>query len=178
MFVGLIHRYILFVLWFSIILGIICALIVFRRRSSSQSSRLPKLPRRDFTLEELRHYKGDGPDSRILMAVNGKVFDVTNAGQQLYAKGAPYASYAGKDVSRALARFSADVSEIYCSYDDLSDLTQAEMNRLCEWELQFMERYDYVGRLLRPGEPHHVYDPMVDDLDLVYRGNQHTNQSG
>ncbi|KAF8562537.1 hypothetical protein P879_11932 [Paragonimus westermani] len=144
MLVDFIRKHIPVVFWFSIVFGIICAFIVFRRRSFPGSPRLPKLSKRDFTLEELRHYKGDGPDSRILMAVNGKVFDVTNAGRQLYAKGAPYASYAGKDVSRALARFSADVSEMYCSYDDLSDLTQAEMNRLSEWELQFMGTFDFT----------------------------------
>ena len=39
---------------------------------------LPKMKRRDFTLEQLRHYDGVR-DPRILMAVNGKVFDVTRA---------------------------------------------------------------------------------------------------
>jgi len=46
---------------------------------------LPKL-RKDFTVEELRQYDGNGPDGRILVAVNGKVFDVTK-GRRFYGPG-------------------------------------------------------------------------------------------
>jgi hypothetical protein len=46
---------------------------------------LPKL-RKDFTVEELRQYDGTGPDGRILVAVNGKVFDVTK-GRRFYGPG-------------------------------------------------------------------------------------------
>lgn len=47
---------------------------------------LPKLKKRDFTVEELLPYDGNGPEGRILVAVNGKVFDVT-AGKQYYGPG-------------------------------------------------------------------------------------------
>lgn len=46
---------------------------------------LPKMKRRDFTLAELRPYDGRS-DPRILMAVNGKVFDVTRA-RKFYGPG-------------------------------------------------------------------------------------------
>lgn len=46
---------------------------------------LPKL-RKDFTVEELKKYDGTGPDGRILVAVNGKVFDVTK-GKRFYGPG-------------------------------------------------------------------------------------------
>lgn len=41
----------------------------------------PQLPRirRDFTVAELKQYDGTQPDGRILVAVNGFVFDVTSA---------------------------------------------------------------------------------------------------
>lgn len=46
---------------------------------------LPKLKKRDFTLAELKPYDGlENP--RILMAVNGKVFDVTR-GKKFYGPG-------------------------------------------------------------------------------------------
>lgn len=46
---------------------------------------LPKLKKRDFTLEDLKQYDGvENP--RILMAVNGKVFDVTR-GKKFYGPG-------------------------------------------------------------------------------------------
>lgn len=46
---------------------------------------LPKL-RRDFTVAELREYDGNGPDGRVLVAVNGNVFDVTK-GKRFYGPG-------------------------------------------------------------------------------------------
>lgn len=47
--------------------------------------RLPKL-RRDFTLEELRSFDGNQTDGRILVAVNGNVYDVTK-GKRFYGPG-------------------------------------------------------------------------------------------
>lgn len=46
---------------------------------------LPKMKRRDFTLAQLRPYDGV-QDPRILMAINGKVFDVTRA-RKFYGPG-------------------------------------------------------------------------------------------
>lgn len=46
----------------------------------------PPLPKRDMTVEELRKYDGRQDDGRILMAVNGKVFDVTR-GKNFYGPG-------------------------------------------------------------------------------------------
>lgn len=46
---------------------------------------LPKLKKRDFTLEELKEYDGV-KNPRILMAVSGKVFDVTR-GKKFYGPG-------------------------------------------------------------------------------------------
>lgn len=46
---------------------------------------LPKLKKRDFTLAELKQYDGT-ENPRILMAVNGKVFDVTR-GKKFYGPG-------------------------------------------------------------------------------------------
>ena len=47
---------------------------------------LPPLKRRDWTVEELKPYDGRGPDGRILVAVNGKVFDMTK-GKRFYGPG-------------------------------------------------------------------------------------------
>ncbi|CAL8072214.1 unnamed protein product [Calicophoron daubneyi] len=154
----------------NIFLFIVCILLVyfiFRPSFHKRCAKLrylPKLSKRDFTLEELRQFNGYGPEERILIAVNGKVFDVSNSGQDLYGKSAPYAAFAGRDASRALACFKADVSCVNNGYDDLSDLSPAQMNTLREWELQFLDKYDYVGRLLKPGEPHRVYESSADLL--------------
>lgn len=47
---------------------------------------LPKLKKRDFTIEELKKYDGTGEDGRVLIAVNGKVFDATK-GKRFYGPG-------------------------------------------------------------------------------------------
>lgn len=59
---------------------------------------LPKMKRRDFTLEQLRPYDGVR-DPRILMAVNGKVFDVTRA-SKFYGPGKGRAAGLGSGLSR------------------------------------------------------------------------------
>lgn len=46
---------------------------------------LPKL-RRDFSVEELKQYDGTQPDGRVLVAVNGTVYDVTK-GKRFYGPG-------------------------------------------------------------------------------------------
>lgn len=49
--------------------------------------------------------------------------------------GGPYAAFGGRDASRGLATFS--VSANTDGYDDLSDLNNAEMESVREWEAQF-----------------------------------------
>lgn len=39
------------------------------------------------TLEQLKQFDGKGKDGKIYVAVNGKIYDVTGKGQNLYGKG-------------------------------------------------------------------------------------------
>ena len=64
---------------------------IFRGRKQDESStprepELPPLKKRDFTLEQMREFDGRGPEGRLLIAVNGKVFDVTR-GKRFYGPG-------------------------------------------------------------------------------------------
>ncbi|KAM7535532.1 hypothetical protein Aperf_G00000096139 [Anoplocephala perfoliata] len=166
--------------WMLICLAIICVLCVIAgavccfiraRRKKPISVKLPDMPKRDFTTQELTQFDGTGPDGRILIAVNGHVFDVTNNGREYYGKDGPYAIFAGRDASRSLTNFTTDMPQGTEEYDDLSDLTSDQMKNLKEWELQFRERYPLVGKLLSPSEPHHLYEsadnedsPQIDAL--------------
>lgn len=146
----------------------ICLLVVMvfiartiwnRKREQSVSEEmepiLEPMAKRDFTLSEIREFNGkDG--ARLLLAVNGKVFDVTKS-KSFYGAGGPYSCFAGQDASRGLATFSIDASSIKEEYDDLADLSPMQMDSMLEWEMQFMEKYDVVGKLLRPGEKHTNY---------------------
>ena len=70
--------------------GFLIYKIVSSRRTAEPSQpkepELPKLKKQDFTQEQLREYDGKGKDGRILIAVNGKVFDVTK-GKRFYGPG-------------------------------------------------------------------------------------------
>ncbi|XP_011183290.2 membrane-associated progesterone receptor component 1 [Zeugodacus cucurbitae] len=138
-----------------------------RDRSADGASQVPDLPkmRRDFTIQELRAYDGNGPDGRILIAVNGTVYDVTKA-KRFYGPGGPYASFAGRDASRNLATFNVEPNNKE-EYDDLSDLNAMEMDSVREWEMQFKEKYDLVGKLLRKGEQPTNYDDEEEDSNEV-----------
>lgn len=77
----------------NIFLVIVIAILVYKIfRSKTQEDipvqehkELPKI-RKDFTVEELKKYDGRGPDGRILVAVNGSVYDVTR-GSRFYGPG-------------------------------------------------------------------------------------------
>lgn len=138
---------------------------IIKKRFFREKIKPPALPkiRKDMTVSELKQYDGTQGDGRVLLAVNGWIFDVTERGKMFYGPGAPYAVFGGKDASRGLATFSVKSSEM--EHDDLSDLNSMEMESVKEWEAQFREKYDLVGRLLKPGEePTNYSDEESEDM--------------
>lgn len=102
---------------------------------------------RDFTLEELKEFNGEG-DSPVCIAVNGTVYDVTK-GKSFYGPGGPYAALAGHDGSRALATMSLDETAIKPEWDELDDLTPFQMDALNDWVMTFQTKYTEVGDLIK-----------------------------
>ena len=103
----------------------------------SQQKRLEKMPKRDFTLVDLKEFDGVKSNGRILIGILGRVFDVS-AAHQFYGPGGPYSVFAGRDASRALATFSVEPDQFKETYDDLSDLKPSQMDQVKEWEMQFL----------------------------------------
>ncbi|XP_064482274.1 membrane-associated progesterone receptor component 1-like [Ornithodoros turicata] len=155
----------------NLILASICCYLVYKifiskqqphRSAQKKEPELPPMKKRDMTLSEIRKFDGTGEDGRVLVAVNGKVFDVTK-GKNFYGPGGPYHAFAGHDASRGLATFSVETAKE--EYDDLSDLNPMQMESVREWEMQFTEKYHYVGRLLKPGEEPTDYSDEEDAQD-------------
>ncbi|XP_052866750.1 membrane-associated progesterone receptor component 1-like [Anopheles cruzii] len=149
------------------LVGVITFLLYKIMKSRQQPTALPEpepeLPRlrRDFTVAELKKYDGTQPDGRLLVAVNGTVYDVTK-GKRFYGPGARYSAFGGRDASRGLATFQVTGSN-EDEYDDLSDLNASEMEAVREWDVQFREKYIVVGRLLKPGEQPTNYSDEDED---------------
>mmetsp|Transcript_11847 Transcript_11847/g.35291 ORF Transcript_11847/g.35291 Transcript_11847/m.35291 type:complete len:190 (+) Transcript_11847:84-653(+) len=103
-------------------------------------------PRETWTEEDLKPYDGTDYDGPILLAADGTVFNVWK-GRHFYAPGGPYASMAGRDASRQLAKNRLDGSADY-EPDDGAPLNLAEQASLAAWAYSFREKYDDVGKLV------------------------------
>ncbi|KAI8642343.1 cytochrome b5-like heme/steroid binding domain-containing protein [Parasitella parasitica] len=104
---------------------------------------------KNYTPVDLLPYNGRN-NSRILMGVNGSVYDVTQ-GQNFYGPGGPYANFAGHDASRGLAKNSFDecmMVDPHGPIDRLEDLEADDWGSLREWEALFAGKYLLVGKLV------------------------------
>ncbi|ORY01152.1 putative sterol metabolism-related protein [Basidiobolus meristosporus CBS 931.73] len=102
-----------------------------------------------YTPKELAEFDGI-KSSRILMGVNGKVYDVTS-GKKFYGPDGPYGNFAGHDASRGLAKHSFDeemLTPLDQPIDTLSDLTEEEWGNLKGWDDTFSSKYLHVGTLV------------------------------
>ncbi|XP_033646327.1 membrane-associated progesterone receptor component 1-like [Asterias rubens] len=155
----------------------VCGFLVYkifagsrRKPDPPREPTLARMKKRDFTLQDLKQYDGLGEDKRVLVAVNGKVFDVTR-GKRFYGPGGPYGVFAGHDASRALATFSLEKDSFKDEYDDLADLDKESLDGVREWEMQFMEKYDFVGKLLKPGDEPTEYSDEESATDSEKKDN-------
>jgi membrane-associated progesterone receptor component len=64
-----------------------------------------------------------------------------------YGRGGPYAMFAGRDTSRALALLSFKPQDLN---GNLQGLDASELEILQDWEDKFMEKYVKVGLLACP----------------------------
>ncbi|CAF0769189.1 unnamed protein product [Didymodactylos carnosus] len=141
---------------------------------------LPKMKKCDMTLAELHKYDGKNSDGRVLTAIYGDIFDVSRR-IDLYGPGGSYCTFAGRDATRALAKMQLDASLFTEDYDNLENLTDNERSTARAWHDDFKDKYDIVGRVLRPGESPTVYTDEVDsaqmnDFKNFYSSKDHDNK--
>jgi len=93
----------------------------------------------------------DGKDGgRILLAINGTVFDVT-AGRNFYGPNGMYGNFAGRDASRGMAKQSFDLemlTPVDQPIDKLSDLKPDEIDNMKGWIEHFSSKYIICGNLV------------------------------
>ncbi|KAF6255702.1 cytochrome b5-like heme/steroid binding domain-containing protein [Scenedesmus sp. NREL 46B-D3] len=99
---------------------------------------------RQLTLQQLAQHDGSDPSLPMLLSIRGVVYDITS-GKQFYGPDGIY-PFAGKEVARAFALVSTEVSD--CS-DDLSGLGPVELDTLREWEAKFNSKYPIIGKLVK-----------------------------
>lgn len=95
----------------------------------------------EITAEELKQYDGSDLNKPLLMAIKGQIFDVSQS-RMFYGPGGPYALFAGKDASRALAKMSFEEKDLN---GDLTGLGVFELEALQDWEYKFLSKYAKVG---------------------------------
>eukprot|EP00262_Sarcandra_glabra_P005015 TRINITY_DN16254_c0_g1_i1.p1 TRINITY_DN16254_c0_g1~~TRINITY_DN16254_c0_g1_i1.p1 ORF type:complete len:207 (+),score=36.40 TRINITY_DN16254_c0_g1_i1:16-636(+) len=98
----------------------------------------------DVTEDELKAYDGSDLKKPLLMAIKGQIYDVTRS-RMFYGPGGPYALFAGRDASRALALMSFEPKDLTGNIEGLSP---SELDTLQDWEYKFMEKYVKVGQLV------------------------------
>ncbi|CAF1614076.1 unnamed protein product [Adineta ricciae] len=157
-----------------ILVGLIAFLLVkllrLKRKPSDYPSsvkmppQLPKMPKQDLTVEQLRGYNGVDSNGRILTAIYGDIFDVSRR-SDLYGPGGSYSLFAGRDATRALSKMQLTQSLFSDEYDDLADLADNERSTARNWHEDFREKYDIVGRLLKAGEKPSVYPSEESAVD-------------
>jgi len=106
-----------------------------------------------YTPKTLEPFTGkDG--SKILLAIDRKVFDVT-AGRNFYGPDGMYGNFAGRDASRGMAKQSFDVemlTEVDKPIDKLEDLDASELDNMNGWISHFTHKYVIVGKLVENDE--------------------------
>mmetsp|Transcript_17769 Transcript_17769/g.30631 ORF Transcript_17769/g.30631 Transcript_17769/m.30631 type:complete len:110 (-) Transcript_17769:431-760(-) len=96
---------------------------------------------REFSPQELAEYDGSDPTKPILLAIKGRVFDVST-GASFYGKGCSYNRFTGRDACRGLAIMSLKDQDLVPSLEGLSP---SQMNTLDQWLRKFESKYPEVG---------------------------------
>lgn len=119
--------------------------------------KLKALKDRVINPEELGKHKGEESEevpegyatAPIYIGAGTKVFDASFGGVEHYGAKAGYNKFAGRDVSRALAKMSFDPADLENTSTD--DLEEKQLKVLADWINTFEERkgYPIVGKLMK-----------------------------
>jgi len=98
----------------------------------------------ELTSQQLKEFDGSNPSKAIYISIKSTIYDVSAAGN-FYGPGGPYAIFAGREASRALAKMSQKEEDVN---GEIADLSEKEIGVLEDWEKKFQAKYPVVGRLV------------------------------
>lgn len=93
-----------------------------------------------FTAESLSSHNGV-IESTIYISVKGVVYDCTS-GADFYGEGQSYHVFAGKEVSRCLAKMIIGDDEANAGWNHL---TEEHLESLASWEAHYKSKYPRIG---------------------------------
>jgi membrane-associated progesterone receptor component len=123
-----------------------------KKASKTEEEEKPKeeepIVLRDFTIDQLASYNGTN-NQPIYVAMCGDVFDVSEA-EDFYGPGKSYHCFAGRNSTRAMAKFCFD--EVELANPETADLGPFERMMLQDWynKFKFYKGYPIVGKLSYP----------------------------
>jgi membrane-associated progesterone receptor component len=82
------------------------------------------------------------------VALRGVVYDVSSS-RSMYGRGAGYHCFAGRESTRAMAKFSFEEKDLADPYSE-EGFGMFERNTLDEWVMKFEFKYPRVGRVTEP----------------------------
>ncbi|KAN0031179.1 hypothetical protein ACTA71_010260 [Dictyostelium dimigraforme] len=109
----------------------------------------PVYEKRDYSLKEIKDFKGIDETKPIFIAIKGKIYDVTGK-KSTYGPGGSYHLFAGNDATVCLAKSSfeeVDLNQPWTT-QSLEELTPDQKDSLKNWIDFFSERYSLVGNVI------------------------------
>lgn len=125
-------------------------------RQAVDETTMQNLP--TYTLEELHEFGSNG-EPTLLVAVLGRVFDVSS-GSKFYGAQGPYAGFAGHDVTYALSTGCRTADCIETLPDELSDKQLVEAQRWLAF-FHLHDKYKLVGKIEKD-----YFAELLEQLDL------------
>mmetsp|Transcript_3203 Transcript_3203/g.10399 ORF Transcript_3203/g.10399 Transcript_3203/m.10399 type:complete len:158 (-) Transcript_3203:422-895(-) len=113
-----------------------------RAEAAALSTKLQKNPK-TFTKDELLAYNGMDRRKPLLLALKGRVIDVS-AGADFYGPGGPYGIFAGKDASKGFAMMSLKEED---AHSDLTGVDDDHLRILDDWYSKLTGKYPTVGHV-------------------------------
>ncbi|KAL0491896.1 membrane-associated progesterone receptor component [Acrasis kona] len=102
------------------------------------------------SLKDLSHYNGSDPSLPILLAVKGRIYDVSS-GWRFYGPGGSYGFFAGRDGSRSFGTGCLDEKDGKCTSNShvYNDLTEEQIKTIDYWNDFYdkSSKYHYIGEV-------------------------------